>query len=80
MNTETLRQYHNKYIRLAIKKIWELRKSNSCVSSYAYTMASGNHRGFFFHFFFEFCVIATVATIHKRREPNLATGQTIRRG
>jgi hypothetical protein len=26
VNTETLRQYHNKDMRLAIKRIWELRK------------------------------------------------------
>ncbi len=56
MNTETSRQYHNMYIRLAIKRIPELRKSNSCVSSYAYAMASGNHKSFIFIFIFSiFC-------------------------
>lgn len=65
VNTETLRQYRNKYIRLEIKRIWEHRKSNSCVSSYAYTMASGNHKGFIsIFYFFEFFVVAKVATIH----------------
>jgi len=44
-------------------------------------MASGNHKGFIFIFyFFDFFVVAKVATIHKSREPNLATGQTLRRG
>jgi len=44
-------------------------------------MASGNEKAFIFiYYFFELFVVAKVATIRKSREPNLATGQTLRRG